>query len=218
MNNVPDWVSRAGRVEEPILEVGFIVWEDEYYGPEHGFSQEEWRTLREPVYQPALPFHHRSVNYVLTPALHAGTGEMVRYYRDVLRVAREHGRRLTRPRFWLRPFLFSSDGFEIPFYLHNGREDAESLLSRLETVEQGEIYDDLDEGWEVQIVAAGGRVYMRHGDFDTGEDHACGWCDRTVLLRQIAPLRGRLHAILTDLEAVLGGDYWSRRPERRPPR
>jgi hypothetical protein len=204
------WLSRARPVEEPVLEVGFVVWEDVYYGPENGFSLEQWQTLREPLYRPALEFHHVNVDRVFTRALERSTGELARYYADVLRLAAKHGRPPERSSFWLSPFILLPGEPAIQFSWHDTREDAERFFDALESTPEGVVYGDIEEGWDLKVLAWGGRLFVRHGDFSTGEERACFSCDREALVRQVAPLRARLNRILAELRAVLGGDYWSR--------
>jgi hypothetical protein len=208
---LPEWAARATPVENPILEVGFVVWDDFYYGPKNGYSREQWQTLREPLYRPAMELYHRNVDYALTAALEHSLGEMVRHYQDVLRLAEKHGIAAPQPHFWVKPYLFFDGGGEIPFDWHDTREQAEWVFSALESPGDGEIFDGVEQGWEVNIVADGGRLFIRHADFDTQQEHACIRCDRGTLVRQAAPLRARLDRILAELRAALGADYWSRR-------
>jgi hypothetical protein len=211
-DGTPDWLGRARRVENPVLEVGFIVWDDLYYGPENGFSAEEWNALREPLYRPALELLPRHVSYVLTSVLEPSVDELVRHYQDVLRLAEKHGREPSRSHFWLQPFIFSPGGLDIPFEWHDTADDAERVFSSLQAPDEGLLFHDLDEGWEVEVFASGDRLFIRHSDFTTETELACVWCDRAALVSQVEPLRTRLNAILAKLRAALGADYWSRLP------
>lgn len=208
---LPEWAGRARRVERPVLEVGFLVWTDFYYGPENDFSAEQWQSLREPLYQPRVEMHHSHVDLVFTSALDGSASELVRHYRNVLRLAEEHARPPARSHFWLRPFILSAGEPEVPFDWHDTREDAEALLSDLEKPVEGELFHDLDQGWEVEVFASGDRLFIRYANFDTQEELACFCCDRAALVRQVAPLRVRLDAILAELRMALGADYWSRK-------
>ncbi|HEU0298369.1 MAG TPA: hypothetical protein VFR37_02920 [Longimicrobium sp.] len=208
---LPGWAGRARRVEKPTLEVGFIVWDDLYYGPENDFSPGQWKTLREPLYQPAVASHPGNVKHVFTSALDGpALGELARHYADVLRLGEKYARAPGPPYFWLTPYLFSPGGFEIRFAYHDTRDEAERLFDALESPGDGEIYGDVDQGRELTIFASGDRLFVRHADFDTGQELACIWCDRETLVGQVAPLRSRLERILAELRAALGGDYWSR--------
>jgi hypothetical protein len=215
--DTPDWVHAATPISTPTLDVGFIVSDDFYYGPENDFDQETWERLRVPVYQPALPLHHRHVDWVLTPALESSTDELVRHYRDLLRLAAEHGTTVSRSHFWLRPFLYSPDGLDVSFSWLDTQDDAELFLSALEREDEGEIYDGMDEGWDLRIVALGGRLFIRDADPDTDQVHACVSCGRAALVARVAPVRARMRKILAELRAELGADYWSNPPLPRAP-
>ena len=205
--DLPDWAARARPVETPILEVGFSISKSFYYGPDT-CSQSQWLTLREPVYQPALELHRIHVNHVLTSVLESSTDEMVKHYADVLRVAEKHGKQADDSCFWLSPILFAPGDLEIKFAWHDTRGDAEWFFSALEGTPAGQVYNDLGAGWELDVWASGGRLFIRHGDGD-GRERDCISCDRDVLVRQVAPLRARLDRILGELRAALGKDYWS---------
>jgi hypothetical protein len=213
---LPEWAGRAKPVENPILEVGLVVWDDFYYGPKNGFSREQWQTLREPLYQPAMELYHRNVDSALTAALENSVGEMVRHYQDVLRLAEKHGIAAPHSHFRVEPFLFFDGGGEIPFDWHDTREEAEWVFAALESPEDGQIFDGVEQGWEVNVVADGDRLFIRHGNED-GEEFACIRCDRGALVRQVAPLRARLDRILAELRTALGADYWSRRSPQSSP-
>lgn len=206
---LPEWTGRARRVERPVLEVGFVVWEDF----RHPSGLEGPAGPREPLRQPALTLFHRHVNYALTPALEGNTGELVPHYRDVLRVAEKHGIPAPRPHFWMSPFILFQDGTVIPFSEDETREYAEHVLAALEASTDGEIFHGDEQGWEVSVVAAGDRLYIRHTTHEMGEEVACVRCDRGELVRQIAPLRARLSATLAELERALGPGYWSDAPD-----
>lgn len=205
--NAPDWVGRARPVEGATVEVGFFVWEDFYYGPENGFTPEQWETLRAPLYRPALERHG---SYVLTRVLADSPGELVRYYADLLRRMDRHGKQAIRqPQyFWLSPLIFSTGELEISFPWHDTWEDAERLLDALEASEDGEVFSGIEQGWELTIFASGERLFIRQCD-NTGEEHECVSCDRAGLTRQVPPLRARSGRLLEELRAAFGHDYWS---------
>jgi hypothetical protein len=206
---LPDWVERARYVANPVLEVAFTIREDFYYGPANDFSPEQWQTLREPLPKPSLELYHHDLNRVLTAVAERTVGELVRHYRHVLRLAEKHAMEVPPSHFWITPFLFAGD-VTIQFAWHDTRRDAERLFDALEASADGLIYDDVDQGWELDIWARGDRLFIRDADFDTQEERACIWCERAPLVRQVAPLRARLDTILAQLREALGADYWSR--------
>jgi len=210
MADEKEWLSRAKPVDAAIVEIAFVVSQSFYFGPEKEASMKQLQSLREPLYQPAVARHH---TYVLTSVLADSPDELLKHYRDVIRLKDKHGKRWTRQPtyFWMRPLIFSPDLFEIGFPWYDTWEEAKPLLAALEAPGEGELFSDVDQGWEVTIVASASRLFIRQGDSDSGEEHECVSCDRSDLARQIPPLRTRCERILANLRHDLGHDYWSRR-------
>jgi len=46
----PEWISRATPIEAVRVDVGFLIAETFYHGPENGFTQEQWQQLREALH------------------------------------------------------------------------------------------------------------------------------------------------------------------------
>jgi hypothetical protein len=206
----PEWVSRAKPVERAVIEIGFLISDSFYFGPENDFSPEQWKSLREPLYQPAIERHG---NYVLTNALSETPSELLKHYADVIRMRDKHGKRwqMQPTYFWMRPLIFSPGAFDISFPWYDTWEETKPLLDALERPGEGEIFSDLEQGWEVAIVASGGRLLIRQEDFDSGEEQECVSLDRASLTTQIPLLRDRCDRVLSELRVELGHDYWSRR-------
>lgn len=203
----PEWVSRAKPSDAAVVEIGFLISDSFYFGPENDFSPEQWQSLRDPLYRPAIDRHG---NYVLTSALSESPAELIKHYADVVRARDKHGKRWARQPtyFWMRPLIFSCGVFEISFPWYDTWEETKPLLDALERSGDGELFSDLEQGWEVAIVASGDRLFMRQGDFDSGEEEECVSCDRASLTRQVQPLRDRCEAVLAELRSGLGHDYW----------
>ena len=208
--NVPEWVARAKRVEAATVDVGFLVSDSFYFGPDYDISSELWRTLREPLYRPAVELCR---SCALTRALVDSPGEMITYYRDVLRLCDKHGKQWSHQPsyFWLRPLLYSPGQFDISFPWYDTWDETRPVLDVLERGGEGEIFSDLEQGWEVTMFAADGRLFIRQGDFDSGEELKCVSCDHAALAGQVGPVRSRCERLLNEMRAALGFDYWRRR-------
>ena len=210
--DTPEWVARAKPVEAAAVDVGFLVSDSFYFGPENNFSPEQWKTLREPLYQPKLPRRDR---YLLTETLTKPKSrkELFKYYADVIRLIGKYERPWVRQRFyfWVRPLIFWPGVFQIGFPWYDTWEEAKPLLAALEAEREGEIFSDLEQGWEVDIFASGSQLFLRQGDFDSKEEQECVSCDRGRLARQVPRLRDRCERLLSELCAQFGQDYWTRR-------
>ena len=98
----PEWIARAKPVEAVTFDVGFLINDSFYYGPENGFTEQEWQQDREPLYRPVLDLYGK---FALSQILLPSAAELVRYYQDVLRLSAVHGKGVTGNSyyFWLRP-------------------------------------------------------------------------------------------------------------------
>ena len=210
MTDSREWVSRAKPVDDAVVEIGFLASESFYFGPETEFSPAQLKEMREPLYQPRVARHGP---YVLTSALADSREELIKYYADVIRLRDKHGKRWETQAsyFWMRPVIFSPGIFQISFPWYDTWEEARPLLDAIELPGEGEIFMDLEQGWEVTVIAAGGGLFIRQGNFDSGEEQECVSCDRAGLARQVSALRDRCEMILAELRREFGRDYWSRR-------
>lgn len=203
----PEWLDKARPVEEATIEVGFVIRDSFYYGPENAILSKS--ALREPLYQPQVA---RYGGLVFTGALETSVEELVNYYADVLRLIRKHCKDLSRQShyFWLRPMIFSTGGFAISFPWYDTWVDCACVLDNFEANSCGIVYSDIEQGWQLDVYADGDRLFLRQTDSDTGEEHCCVCCGRKQLTGQIAPLRVRAARILDHLRQTFGRDLWSR--------
>lgn len=210
MIETPEWVSRARAVESAAVDVGFMISDSFYFGPENNFTPEQWKTLREPLYQPKLQCHDK---YVLTEALtkRKPRKELFKYYADVLRLMEKFGKPRQPVYFWMRPLVYWAGDFKISFPWYDTWEEARPLLAALEVGRDGDVFEDLEQGWEVNIFASVGRLFLRQGNFDSKEELECVSCDRARLARQVPRLRERTEQVLSELRSHFGQDYWTRR-------
>jgi hypothetical protein len=206
----PEWTSRAKPVEAVCVDIGFLIAKSFYYGPDNGFSQEQWLQLQEPLYQPKIELYGQ---YLLSANLVESAAELIRYYQDVARLVAHHQKEIERQSqyFWMRPVIFARGEFAVEFPWYDAWQEAVPLLDALTASSDGWVYDDLEQGWEFQAFAEGDRMFLRQGDFDSGEEHFVINANRIQLAGQVPVVRERVARLLQELSAALGRDYWSRR-------
>jgi hypothetical protein len=206
----PEWITRAKPVDAVSVDVGFLIAETFYHGLENGFTQEQWQQLQEPLYQPKI---ERYGQYVLSAELSESAAELVRYYQDVLRLVARHRKEIDQQShyFWMRPVIFARGEFAITFPWYDTWEEAGPVLDALAGPGEGLLFHDLEQGWEAHAFADGGRLFMRQGDFDSGEEHLVIAADRARLGGQVPAVRERVGRLVQELSVALGRDYWSRR-------
>ena len=204
----PEWTIRAKPVEAIRVDVGFLIRESFYYGPENGFTQEQWQQLREPLYQPKV---EKYGDYLLSTELGELTSELVLYYQDVLRLVASHQKEIGQELdyFWMRPMIFARGEFDIDFPWYDTWEDAVRLLDALAGASDGLLVDDLDQGWDFQAFADGSHIFLREGNWENNEEHIVIAANRAQLSSQIPVVRERVAHLIGDLSVALGRNYWS---------
>ena len=136
---------------------------------------------------------------------------LVDYYKAVLQLARQNGHSYNEFSYhmWLRLY-FAWDGGAIGFAWFDTMDPMEALFDWLQGAADGELWSDLDQGWEMIAVRVGDRFHFRQGGFDQGGEFANVAFPREELLLSIFCLRERMGRIIARLAADLGEDYWSR--------
>lgn len=190
------------------LDVGFVIHETFYCGPDNDFSQEQWQRLREPLYQPIA---ERYDDFLLAADLKGSAAELIRYYQDVVRLATHHRKEIEQSSqyFWMRPLIFFHGDDAITFPWYDTWEEAFPLMDALISPDEGLVFHDLEQGWEVHVFADRKQLFLRQGNFDSREEHIVAAVDRTILAGQVPTVRQRVGHLLDELTAALGRDYWS---------
>ncbi len=137
--------------------------------------------------------------------------ELITYYQKVLDVAAEHafGYDDVSAHFWLNLSIGSkASNVGFPWYDHY--HECEGVLSWLETAKDGEIYHDVDQGWENTMIAKGRLIHVREWDPEEGAEYLNKAFYRQELLVSVAALRNRMRSILPKLVSGVGEDYWTK--------
>ena len=205
----PSGSAAAKPVEAIRVDIGFLIAKTFYYGPENGFSDDQWQQLRQPLlYRPNVALYH---NYLLSAELRESADELIRYYSDVLRLVAHHGKDIHRNSnyFWLRPVLIAAGGFDISFPWYDTWDESVPMLAALGGKDNGLIFHDIEQGWEFHAFGDENRLFLREGDSDSGADHVAIALDRDLLSGQIPAVRQRVDRVIPELSVALGRDYWS---------
>jgi hypothetical protein len=206
----PEWTRRAEPAVSVNADIGFLIRESYYYGPENSFTQEQWNQLREPLYQPKVAQFH---GYVLSAELAESASELVTYYLDVVRLCARHQKDIARQKtyFWIRPLIFAGEEFAITFPWYDTWAESAPVLDALATLDDGPLYDDVDQGWEFQAFAESGILFLRQADPDSNKEHVVIATDHLALADRVQRIGPRVARVLTELTAALGRDFWSKR-------
>ena len=201
------WMSEATRAELRLLDIGFVVSDSYYYGPDKDFTQEQWAELREPIPDPGIDKVH---GYISFSSVEDDVGPVVEYYENVGRLAGKHRKPLgpRSPYTWIRPFISFGEKSCITCPWYDTKEEAESFLSSFALQAEGEIVGDTDQGWELVACVKGGIAYFHEWDPDYEQGHVSICCDYPPVYEAAKCAQIRLNKVIAQLHEKLGVNYW----------
>ena len=216
MTGGPDdaaWMARSVRVDDFLCDVVFhlstgIQFCDAATGP---IIPGETAALP----MPDLPLI--GANGVAASTLAGRERELVRYCRNVVAAFARHGRaaqlRPGSPYFWLRPAIIARGSILTDCLWYDTVPEAEALLRVLAgrpDAPDGELWDDLDQGWQIRIVKDGNLICVAEWDWEEQRQPADGLAfDAARLSREASAALESLHAVHHLLVEALGRDWWS---------
>ena len=141
--------------------------------------------------------------------------ELVHHYRSVVAAFASHGRaaqlRRRSPYFWLRPAIIAKGSVLTECLYYDTVPEAEALLQVLISgpdLPDGEMWDDLDQGWQIRIVKSNGLICV--AEWEEQRQPACGQAfNPTRLSREATVALARLRDVHRFLVEALGRDWWS---------
>ncbi|ESA35852.1 hypothetical protein N836_10005 [Leptolyngbya sp. Heron Island J] len=206
----PDWINNTTVADNIVVEIGFLIASSFYTGPENDFTPEQWETAREPLYSPNV---ERYGDFILSGVVAEDVPELVAYYKDVLRLADLHGKDCDQQGhyFWMRPLVLQRGLFAMTFPWYDTMSETDSFLQQIKATDDGQIFWDIDQGWEMEAFALGDWLYLRESNPDENEDHFLIKCNKKQLQSQLDPLLSQIGNILRKLRYEVGADYWSTR-------
>lgn len=203
------WFADATRVATLEAEVCFLLHEDFYFGPD-SFPEISERKEVERLPLPNITRHVPSM--VRTSEAIGHESELATYYQAVLSIARSHRRRFNdiRQYFWLRLWLWNTEQqIHIPFPWYDSYSEISRFLEAATTSADGQVFCDVDQGWELEVQASGGDFFCRHRNPDDDETLAVVRMPAEVLIACVQPLRDRTEAIIQRLSSAVGRDLWT---------
>ncbi len=209
-----DWYDSASFVEDASVEVGFLLHPDFYYGPDRHTDIAEQKHV-EPICLPTFGRTHERL--VTTQEAEDHIGELSQYYLNVVRLSRKHGKSFQQVRqyFWLRLFICDpSWKFSVSFPWYDTLSEMDGLLSVLANPpSNGEVHWDRDQGWELEMDAHDGMLYVREWDPDYEETHVVGRLPLLSLASSSKAALERARRVIAALATILTEDAWTTHKE-----
>ena len=224
---VPDgaegaWLAHARRLPDFTCEATFSIEPDLYIGPDNGLGT----LARESVTLelPPVDVPRRHAGFVTTTELLGHEAPLIEHYRRIVALAQQHGKKsATRPfpYFRLKPAVIATGEVLTKFDWNDDLNETRTVLDAFVEASTGDdrlVYFDLDQGWEIQIVATAFSTCWIEWDAEGPPPETGGYAvDRTDLAHKAMAALERLQTIHGRLVAALGHDYWTYRPPLSEP-
>jgi hypothetical protein len=186
------------------MDIGFLIHDDLYYGDPNdplALSSGRWRA---PLYKPHFNVQYQ---YVYTGDPTWNTEQLVRYYDDVTRKLLRYRVPLkgSSHYFWTKIYLKLDDEY-VKFPWYSTIDDVTSLLAALTKATEGEVFYDVDDGWEIIMLARNGTLFLREWYSDANTAYSF---DLALVQNQAHELLNRINPIMDHLRTALAADYWS---------
>lgn len=203
------WIKDCELLDFINVDICFCINEDFYYGPhdvESIAARAQTTPLPSVTNKAAATFNYRSLK------AQDNSEKLLAYYREVLRLANNYGRKKAEigHYFWLKLYFWRPEKevtMNFPWY--DTLEDMAPVLEKIASDEEGLLFHDVDEGWEIEIVARDGFIYAREGDFENGEYSILHKIPRERLAIDCHEALVRARALIEWLSDCVGEDYWT---------
>ncbi len=199
------WLKTAKKIDTIEVEICFLL--------RNAFEEEKVEPL------PSLATPRDVLSMVRTSEIESNVDELARYYANVVYWARHHNLPFNRIRsyFWMRLWLWNSEEeVSVGFPWYDTLCEMERFFDALETQEDGEVYNDIDQGWEFVAYKAKDDLVLLERDSENPDDSESQVLIRVsheMLLQKVRPLRERAKRIIEQLTHAVGHDCWTRYTE-----
>lgn len=208
---MPDWLSHTLDIPSLQADLGFLLRDRFYYGPDRPSDPADLQRLTVPLSAPHIAL--RNASHVAVAEALGHERELADYYRQIVRLAREHGRPFNSIRhcFWLRLWLWNEpQQVCVSFPWYDSYSEIDRVLKALVDVDDGPVDHDCDQGWDLQIHARDGAVHFLQTDPDDDSVPTLAIrVPREPLIRQIQALRDNARSVIAQLSDDLGADVWT---------
>lgn len=213
MEEESDWTKDTERKEKASIEIGLLLTETFNYGPDYIEQGKGLERLETDLYKPEVP---RYGDFVLCGEAKGHEEELFRYYRNILRLCKKHGKSpwLHKHYFWIRPIVYSRGDFSFTFPWYDTLAEAKWMIERLSTRDEGEVAHDMDQSWEFQAFTQSDRLYVRERDPESGEVNWAFDLPRGSIQKTAVRAVEEADALIGYLTKRLGANYWDTAPTK----
>ncbi|MCU0390342.1 MAG: hypothetical protein MUE81_04430, partial [Thermoflexibacter sp.] len=115
--------------------------------------------------------------------------------------------------FWIRPIIKNLDNGNIlaSFPWYDTLQEIRYLCNGLINNEEGEIFYDRDQSWEIIVESYEGKLFIKESDPDYDETFCCIWVDRQEMMAQVKTVLEKTELIVSQLAKHFGVNHWEKR-------
>jgi hypothetical protein len=202
------WYDSAVLVEDAVVEIKFSLSTHFNYGPEYGAQDPK---AVEPLIMPTFP--RATELWATTVEAEPHIDQLIRYYADVVRLIKKHGKSFDHKRhyFWLGLFIENpGKSFDVQFGYYDTLSRMEGAIKALSCPPpSGEVYFDRNQCWAIEIDAHDGMLYIRESDPDYQEVYNVGKFPLLALASSSTAALERAKRIVAFLTEALTEDAWT---------
>ena len=205
-----DWTNGTTTISNFEITVAFLTSKEYFFGNENDHKHIEDRTnFTEQLY---YPFSDKNF-LVTTNNISENLDELIRYYENVLTLAKKYEKKPSPYYFWIRPVFRNLDTGKIlvSFPWYDTLNEIRRLFTELKNENEGNIFFDGDQGWELVVDNFKGQLFIKESDPDYNEAYCKIMFDRQKMLKQIDSALVKTEDIVSKLTNHFGIDYWSKR-------
>lgn len=198
------WTVTAPSAAEFRVEIAFSLLPD-FPTDTSSPSARDWPT--KPLRLPDIPRAERL--FVSSREVEGRESELAAYYRDAAAAMKPYGA-AAETLYWLRLRLTGGrPGTTIGFSWWDTLGEMKPFLHWIETAADGDVFDDLDQGWRVQAVRRGDELFFRHSGFDQGGEYGKMRAPRQTCIAQARDALARTEHVVAALRRELGINPWA---------
>ncbi|MDH2435975.1 hypothetical protein QCD60_25930 [Pokkaliibacter sp. MBI-7] len=202
------WIDNTRPISKIDAEICYLLKDDFYYGPD-SHPQIVERKEVDPL--PTLDFPRVVEQMARTSEVSGHEHQLANYYSGVLSAAKRHEKSFNEIHqyFWLRFWLWNSEeDIHVGFPWYDTLGEIENFIKSVIETESGEVFYDVDQGWELDVYARDGFLYIQERDPDYDEVYYSVSVPRDPLIKSLIELIERAGTQIESLSNLVGHNYW----------
>lgn len=205
------WSQQSKEIQNLEVEICYLLSDKFFKGNPNNRTQIQDETQYELI---QLPTFNRVVDQMArTSEVEGNESELGEFYKVIAQKAKDYHQSFNgiRHYFWLRLWFWHSESnVRISFPWYDTFSEMQRLFQAMNTEKTGLIFEDLDQGWGIEIEADEEFFYIRLSDSDTEEEYENIKTKKSLMLEKILKVEERAIFQIKVLTKKLGADVWTK--------